>query len=176
MATRVPHRTRVAVDALAGSLALDARVLEVGCGTGVAAALLCALVPDGHVTALDRSPTAAGHAERRLARWLAEGTADVVERDLLAFHGDGRPYDVVLAVDVNVFWTTPAHDEAARLRDLVADDGVVHLWFDPPGPRDGASVVARAAAALRRAGLDAATGAVDGVLHVEARPAAASPP
>lgn len=168
MVTRVPHRTRVAVDAL--EVAPDARVLEVGCGTGVAAQLLCSLVPDGHVTAVDRSARAVAHAERRLARWVEAGVADVVERDLLRFHGDGRPYDVVLAVDVNVFWTGPAHEECARLRDLVADDGVVHLWFDPPGPTDGAVVVARAAEALRGAGFAAVTGAVDGVLHVVGTP------
>ena len=75
--------------------------VKIGCGTGVAAELLCRRLPEGHVTALDRSGAAVGHAERRLARWLDAGIADVVERDLAGFHGDGRPYDVVLAININ---------------------------------------------------------------------------
>ena len=170
MARPVPDRIRLAVDAL--DLAPDARVLEVGCGTGVAADLLCALVPDGHVTALDRSATAVGHAEKRLRRWLDAGVADVAERDLARIHRDGRPYDVVLAVDVNVFWTAgaPADAAVARVRDLVADDGVVHLWFEPPDGVDDRGIGERACAALDRGGFAATVERVDTRAHVVGRP------
>ena len=60
MARPVPTRIRLAVESL--DLRPDARVLEVGAGTGVAAALLCRLVPEGHVTALERSGVAVAHA------------------------------------------------------------------------------------------------------------------
>lgn len=172
MARPVPDRIRLAVEALDG-LAPDVRVLEVGCGSGVAAELLCAKVPDGHVTALDRSATAVARAEARLRRWCDAGVADVAERELAAFHGDGRPYDAVLAVDVNAFWTGPADAEVARLRDLVAPDGVVHLWFSPPGgaDRDPRDPGGRAAEALRRGGFAAEVEHVEGHAHVVARPA-----
>lgn len=167
MARPVPDRIRLAVDAL--DLRPDARVLEVGCGTGVAAALLCARVPDGHVTALDRSATAVAHAERRLARWLEAGVADVAERDLAAFHGDGRPYDVVLAINVNVFWTGPASAEVARLAELLADDGVAHLWFEAPPGGDAEEPGERARAALAAGGLAAGVTLVEGLAHVVGR-------
>lgn len=167
MARPVPDRIRLAVDAL--DLRADARVLEVGCGTGIAAALLCARVPEGHVTALDRSATAVAHAERRLARWLDAGVADVAERDLAGFHGDGRPYDVVLAINVNVFWTGPAVAEVARLGELLADDGAAHLWFEAPPGADAAGPGERARAALEAGGLSAEVRAVEGLAHVVGR-------
>lgn len=169
MARPVPDRIRLAVDAL--DVAADARVLEVGCGSGVAAELVCRRVPDGHVTALDRSASAVAQAERRLRRWADAGVCDVVERELAAFHGDGRAYDAVLVVDVNVFWTGPAGEEVARLRELLADDGVLHLWFAPPGGRDARDLGERAAAAVRAGGFRAELALVEGLAHVVARPA-----
>lgn len=170
MAPAVPERIRLAVDAL--DLPPDARVLEVGCGTGVAAELLCRLVPDGHVTALDRSATAVTHTERRLRRWLDAGVADVQEKDLRTFHGDGRPYDVVLAIRLNVFWTRPAQVEVARLRDLVADDGAVHLWVDLPGGQDPGAASRRARDALAAGGFDIGSERVGELVHLTGRPAA----
>ena len=168
MADRVPARIRVAVDVM--DPPPDARVLEIGCGPGVAMALLCERLVDGHVTGLDRSATAIERAERRLARHLDDGRADLQHRDLAAFHGDGRPFDVVFAVDVNVFWTGPSQTEASRLRDLVADTGVVHLFFAPPGDLAGHPAAERTAAALERAGFEARADVVDGVLCVTGRP------
>lgn|GEM_PF-573233 len=167
MARPVPERISVAVESL--DLRPDARVLEVGCGTGVAAELLCRRLPDGHVTALDRSGSAVAHAEKRLARWLEAGVADIAERDLAAFHGDGRRYDVVLAINVNAFWTGPATEEVARVGELLADDGAAHLWFEaPPG---GAAVTAgeRARDALLAGGMDATVTDVGGLAHVVGR-------
>ncbi|WNB86940.1 class I SAM-dependent methyltransferase [Cellulomonas sp. ATA003] len=163
---RTPHRIRVAVDVV--DPAPDARVLEIGCGPGVAMALLCERLPDGHVTGLDRSATAIARAERRLRRHLDAGRADLQHRELTTFHGDGRPYDVVLAVDVNAFWTGPAEAAASRLVDLLADDGVVHLLFAPPDGVDGHPAGERTVAALRHVGLDACCDVVDGVLCVTA--------
>jgi cyclopropane fatty-acyl-phospholipid synthase-like methyltransferase len=164
MARPVPERIRLAVDSL--DLRPDARVLEVGCGTGVAAALLAARVPEGHVTALDRSATAVGHASQRLARWMDAGIADVAERDLRGFHGDGRPYDVVLAINVNDFWTDPDGEHVARLDALLADDGAAHLWYEATPGGDARAAGERACAALLRAGMAAEVTLVDGLAHV----------
>lgn len=167
MARAVPERIRVAVESL--DVRADARVLEVGCGTGVAAELLCRRVTDGHVTALDRSATAVAHAERRLARWVEAGIADVAERDLAAFHGDGRPYDAVVAINVNTFWTGLAAEEVARLDELLADDGEVHLWFEAPPGQDVDALGRRARTTLETGGFDTELVLVDGLAHVVGR-------
>lgn len=167
MARAVPERIRVAVESL--DLRPGARVLEVGCGTGVAAELLCRRLPEVHVTALDRSGTAVAHAERRLARWLEAGIADVVERDLTGFHGDGRPFDVVLAINVNVFWTGPARQEVARVSELLADDGQTHLWFEAPPGGDAEAAGEGARSSLAAGGLDAELSVAGALAHVVGR-------
>lgn len=167
MAPRIPERVRVAVDVL--DPAPDARVLEIGCGPGVAAGLLCDRVPSGHVTGLDRSATAIERAERRLRRYLDEGRADLQHRDLVDFHGDGRPYDVVFAVNVDVFWAHPADVEVARLADLVAVDGAVRLFYELPAGVGPHAAATGARAALERGGFAVRTRLVDGILCVEGR-------
>ena len=73
MADRIPPRLRTAVDVL--DPAPNVRVLEVGCGPGVALALVCQRVTDGHVTGLDRSATAVERARARLARDIVSRAA-----------------------------------------------------------------------------------------------------
>ncbi|WP_164983863.1 class I SAM-dependent methyltransferase [Cellulomonas endophytica] len=148
----------------------DARVLEVGCGVGHALALLAPRLPEGHVTGLDRSASALGHAEGRLRRWLEEGRVDLQHRELSAFHGDGRGYDAVLAVNVNAFWTDPTGPEASRVVDLLLPGGdVVLAWEPPPGHDEDPRVRQGASAALARTGVRAEHGTTDGVLWVRAR-------
>jgi trans-aconitate methyltransferase len=168
VAARVPARIRVAVDVV--DPAPDARLLEIGCGPGVAMELVCRRLVDGHITGLDRSATAIARAEQRLSRYLDDGLADLQHRDLAAFHGDGRPFDVVFAINVNVFWTGPAEQETSRLRDLVADGGVVHVFYETPGGADASRTATLTTSALERAGFDAGTGVVDGILCVTGRP------
>jgi trans-aconitate methyltransferase len=168
MADAVPARIRVAVDAV--DPPPDARVLELGCGPGVAMALVCRRLTDGHVTGLDRSATAIARAEKRLRRYLDDGVADLQHRELAAFHGDGRPYDVVFAVNVNVFWSGPAEAETARLRDLVDHAGVVHLFYELPEGADGDRVAHLSGSALERAEFDTRQTVRDGVLWITGRP------
>lgn len=137
MTQDVPLRIRSAVDV--ADPAPDARVLEVGFGPGVALDLLCRRVPDGHVTGIDRSGTALERASRRNAHHLAESRLDLVETELARFRPSGDPFDVVLAVNVNVFWTGRADAEIERLRDLLAEDGVVHLVYELPDGDPGGS-------------------------------------
>jgi protein-L-isoaspartate O-methyltransferase len=160
---RVPARIRVAVDVV--DPAPDARVLEVGCGPGVAMALVCGRLVDGHITGLDRSATAIERAQKRLRRHLDDGVADLQHRDLTAFHGDGRPYDVVFAVNVNLFWTGPVDVATARLHDLVSDSGRVHLFLETPDGEDaghGDRAARQAAASLEDGGFDARWTVLDG--------------
>jgi trans-aconitate methyltransferase len=127
-------------------------VLEVGCGVGVAAGLICRRLTTGHLTALDRSATALERAQRRLADYLEDGRADLQHRELARFTGDGRPYDLVFAVNVNVFWTGSATQEVERLTDLVAEGGVVRLFYETPDDEHSRRAETWTASALRDGG------------------------
>ena len=66
MARRVSERLAWAVDTLAIEPA--DRVLEIGCGHGVAASLVCERLGSGRLTAIDRSHTMIEMAERRKSK------------------------------------------------------------------------------------------------------------
>src|SRR5262245_3716898 len=73
MASKPSERFVWAVDTLA--LEPADRVLEVGCGHGVAVSLVCERLTSGRITAIDRSPKMIEMATRRNRRHIAAGRA-----------------------------------------------------------------------------------------------------
>jgi trans-aconitate methyltransferase len=142
---KVPERIRLAV------LAVDPRpgeqVLEIGCGPGVAAALVADRIDGGHLVALDRSATAIGRAAARNAENLDRVT--FVETALAGYEPD-RAFDKVFAVNVNVFWTTAADTELDLVRRCLRPGGTLHLCYETAGGRPSERVVNRVVAALAR--------------------------
>ncbi len=129
----IPPRIAWAVDQLAVG---DAdRILEIGGGRGVAAALICARLTRGSYLGIDRSATAVKasavrnreHLERGTARFEQQALQDVDPTRLLRF-------DKVFAINVNLFWTRPAQGELALLHQLLSDDGQLDLFYDSPTP------------------------------------------
>jgi SAM-dependent methyltransferase len=109
------------------------RILEIGCGTGVAAELICEWLADGHLVALDRSAKAAAAAAARNAAWVDAGrvrfhplSIEDAEPDVL-----GR-FDKVFAVNVNLFWVRPARRELRLIDELLQPDGELLLCYEPP--------------------------------------------
>ncbi|HWV53846.1 protein-L-isoaspartate O-methyltransferase [Pseudorhodoplanes sp.] len=72
-------------------LAVDQRVLDVGCTTGYAAALLSRLC--NSVVALEEQPALASQARANLS---GIGNVEVIEGALAAGHVAGAPYDAIL--------------------------------------------------------------------------------
>ena len=82
-----------AADVLArvGTPAPDARVLDVGCGTGLVTERLCALVPEGRVLAIDASQAMVDAAAARLGERATVWRADALELEVPA------PVDLVVS-------------------------------------------------------------------------------
>jgi cyclopropane fatty-acyl-phospholipid synthase-like methyltransferase len=128
MTPRVPARLRWAVDVL--GVRPGERVLEIGCGRGVAIELLCESPDAGLVVGIDRSAAAVAAAEARNRQHVAAGRVRLLHSALADAPLDAR-FDRVFAVNVNVFWLGPAK-ELAAVRRILAPGGRLFLFYEPP--------------------------------------------
>ncbi len=113
-------RLRSVVEQL--NLRPDDRVLEIGCGHGVAATLVCERLGSGHLTAVDRSAKMIQAATRRNAAHVAA----LEDLDL----GDRR-FDKIFAVRVGLFHRDPGQARGIVERWL-APGGEVFVFYDLP--------------------------------------------
>ena len=119
------------VDAL--DLRADDRVLEIGCGHGVAATFVCERLVEGHLTAIDRSAKMIEAATRRNAASVEAGKADFIVATLEDLDLADRRFDKILAVRVGLFHRDP--DRARQLAEKwLAPGGALTAVFDPPSP------------------------------------------
>ncbi|MEW5930562.1 MAG: methyltransferase domain-containing protein [Gemmatimonadota bacterium] len=148
MTARVPARLQWAVDVL--GVRPGERVLEVGCGRGVAIELLCERSDAALVVGIDRSPAAVAAAEARNSEHIAAGRARLLHAALAEADFDER-FDRVFAVNVNVFWLGPAK-ELAVVRRVLAPGGRLFLFYEPPSPAQLERAAQACAAFLREHG------------------------
>jgi SAM-dependent methyltransferase len=107
------------------------RLLEIGCGHGVAVSLVCERLDGGSITAIDRSPAMVEAARRRNAGHVAAGRASfqAVALDQADF-GDAR-FDKVFAIHVGVFLRGEPGRELRVVRDHLAPGGRLYLVDQP---------------------------------------------
>jgi ubiquinone/menaquinone biosynthesis C-methylase UbiE len=145
----------------------DDRVLEVGCGHGVAASLVCERLTSGRYTGVDRSQKMIDMATTRNRRYVEAGTATF---ETAAFEdlelGEER-FDEIFAVHVAAFWTRPERVLGAVHRFL-APQGKLHLFHQTPGWKraDREAFVATVGSVLQAHGLS-----VEQVLVGDVKPA-----
>jgi ubiquinone/menaquinone biosynthesis C-methylase UbiE len=109
-------------------------VLEVGCGHGVAATLVCERLDSGHLTAVDRSAKMIEAAARRNVAYVEAGKAEFVVASLEDLDLGDRRFDKIFAVRVGLFHREPDRARALAGRWL-APGGAVFAFFDPPARR-----------------------------------------
>jgi ubiquinone/menaquinone biosynthesis C-methylase UbiE len=109
----------------------DDRVLEIGCGHGVAATFVCERLDGGRLTAVDRSPKMIEAARRRNAAYVEAGTAEFLVASLEDMDLGDRRFDKVFAVRVGLFHREPERARALAERWL-APGGALYAFFDEP--------------------------------------------
>jgi len=130
----VSARLQAVVDQL--GIRPDARVLEIGCGHGVAATLVCERLQSGHLIAVDRSGTMIAAARRRNAPYVEAGRAKFVVATLEDLDLGDRRFDTIFAVRVGLFHRDPERARGLSERWL-APGGAVRVFFDPPPSNGG---------------------------------------
>src|SRR4051812_1071777 len=138
MASKPSERFVWAVD----TLALDPadRVLEVGCGHGVAVSLVCERLTSGRITAIDRSKKMIEMAARRNREHIAGGRAVLRTAALETADLGNERFSKVFAFNVAHLLAVAAGGPGIVGRHL-APDGAVYLFWDarhaqPGGARD----------------------------------------
>ncbi|MEJ7798304.1 MAG: methyltransferase domain-containing protein [Solirubrobacteraceae bacterium] len=111
------------------------RILEIGCGQGLAATYVCErLIPGGRLPASDRLAKMIAAAAQRNAAHVEAGTAEFLLLRLEDLDLGDRRFDTTFAVRVGLF-----HREPVRARTLAEP------WLAP-----GGRIVTRFAAAVLR--------------------------
>jgi ubiquinone/menaquinone biosynthesis C-methylase UbiE len=131
------------------------RVLELGCGPGVALEACAARAVDGHVVGLDHSALMIAQAAKRLAAPVAEGRADLrvgTQEDIPALGGG---FDKAYLVNVVQF--LPDREAAYRMFfDVLAPGGTMATTYQPrhknPTRADALAMADRIEAAMTAVG------------------------
>jgi ubiquinone/menaquinone biosynthesis C-methylase UbiE len=109
----------------------DDRVLEIGCGHGVAATMVCDRLETGRLTAIDRSEKMVEVAARRNAAHVEAGRAEFFVATLEDADLGERRFDKIFAVRVGLFHREPARAHALA-ESWLAPGGTMLAVFDEP--------------------------------------------
>ena len=147
---RTAERLVWAVEVLA--VEPDDRLLEIGCGHGVAVSLVCEKLGGGTIVAIDRSPTMIEAARKRNAACEARGAAAfrAVSLDLADF--GGARFDKVFAIHVGVFLRGRPDRELRVIKEHLAPGGRLYLVDEPLDPGKARETVERLASVLENHG------------------------
>ncbi len=107
------------------------RVLEIGCGHGVAATMVCERLDEGRLTAIDRSAKMIAAAARRNTAHVDAGRAEFLVATLEEADLGERRFDVIFAVRVGLFQREPERARQLAGRWL-APNGALRAFFDEP--------------------------------------------
>jgi SAM-dependent methyltransferase len=105
------------------------RLLEVGCGHGVAVSLVCERLTTGTITAIDRSPKMIEMAMRRNREHIDAGRATLRAVALEQADLEEGQFDTIFAFNVAPFWLQPQAALDAVGKHL-GPDGAVYVFWD----------------------------------------------
>ncbi len=147
---QIPPRIVWAVDVM--DVQPDDNILEIGCGPGYGAELICERLETGKLFAIDRSESGVDRTKRRCARFLEAGRLTVRQIDLATLRVPVKRLTKVFAFNVNLFWVRDCADEVALLHERVLPGGAVFLFYEAKQPELVPTIATKASAALTKAG------------------------
>jgi ubiquinone/menaquinone biosynthesis C-methylase UbiE len=137
------------------------RLLEIGCGRGSAAWLVCSrLGRRGRLLAIDRSPAAVKAAEQRNREHIASGRAEFRVAALDALRVGRRRFDKAYAINVNMFWVRSSTVEIGVIAGALRPGGSLYLFYEAPDPARTHAIAERVGSVLSGHGWDATTSSI----------------
>ncbi len=146
----IPARIRWAVDLM--DVKPNDHVLEIGCGPGAGAQLICERLQTGKLFAIDRSESGVDRTKRRCREYVEAGRLTVRQIDLATLRVPVKRLHKVFAFNVNLFWVRGCADEVALLHERVLPGGAVYLFYEANRPELVPNIVQKASAALKAGG------------------------
>lgn len=147
---QIPARIRWAVDVM--DVQPTDSVLEIGCGPGAGAELICQRLTTGKLFAIDRSESGVDRTKRRCKEYVDSGRLTVRQIDLATLRVPVKRLNKVFAFNVNLFWVRDCKEEMALLHERVLPGGAVYLFFEANRPELVPNIVKKASASLQKAG------------------------
>ena len=147
---QIPARIKWAVDLI--DVQPNDNVLEIGCGPGFAAELICQRLQTGKLFAIDRSESGVDRTKRRCRQHVEAGRLTVRQIDLATLRVPVKRLNKVFAFNVNLFWVRSCADEVALLHERVVPGGSVFLFYEANRPDLVPNVVRKASTALTTGG------------------------
>ncbi|QZY28064.1 class I SAM-dependent methyltransferase [Nocardioides coralli] len=147
---QIPARIKWAVDLM--DVQPQDNVLEIGCGPGYAAELICQRLETGKLFAIDRSESGVDRTKRRCASYLESGRITVRQIDLATLRVPVKRLTKVFAFNVNLFWVRDCADEVALLHERLLPGGGVYLFYETKMPELVPNIVRKSSEALSAAG------------------------
>ena len=146
----VPDRVRWAVEAVDPQPA--EQILEIGCGPGAAAELICERLTTGHLLATDRSAVATTRTSERNPQHLEAGRLTVQQSALDELDLPKASLDKAFCVNVNLFWVRRSDAELAILRHALRSGAPLFILYGADSPTDSDRITPAVADAVKAAG------------------------
>jgi len=127
------------------------RLLEIGCGSGVAVSLICDRLSSGRMVAIDRSAAMIRLASKRNREHLASGKVAFQASALDEVDLGRQRFNKAFAVNVELFSQQPTR-ELEILHRHMAPGGTLFLFNQPPTAGKARLLAERMAEALRTGG------------------------
>jgi protein-L-isoaspartate O-methyltransferase len=109
------------------------KILECGCGTGIAAGMIASRLKSGHLVAIDRSETMIDKARKNNVNYLQEKKISFRTVELAKFQTRDQVFNRIFSFNVNLFWTQKEiAAEAKVLRSHLVSGGRLYLFYQPP--------------------------------------------
>lgn len=127
------------------------RILEIGCGHGVAATLVADRLETGCLLGIDRSAKMIAMAERRNRHSIALGRAAFRESTFEDLPVGSERFDTIFAINVALF-SDASHPGLPVVRRLLDQGGRLSIFFQPPDPGQVEPNIQRFTRSLEAAG------------------------